>query len=672
MSLGKANFWRPPLATRRFLALVILCVVGLLLIPDHAVNAGSDDWLPVDPADLKMTGDPLAPGAPAIYLYRQVDRDDRGLAQSERNYIRVKILTEEGRKYANVEIPFEKDRYKVTAIRARTIRPDGTVVNFDGKVYENTVVKSKSVKYLAKTFSISEATVGSIVEYKYTYDFSDGYIFGSRWILSEELFTKKATFSLKPHLRDQWRCMWVYPAGIPKGAEEAKEGPDHIIRMTAVNVPAFQVEDFMPPENELKFRVEFIYQDSIPEMDVTKYWVKYGKKQNDWLESFVGKNKPLEQAVAQIVSPSDSPKVKLQKIYARTQQIRNLSYETQKTEQESKRENLKSASNLDDVLKNGYANGYEITWLFWGLARAAGFNAYPCLVSARNEFFFKRERLNSAELNTNVVLVKLDGKDLFFDPGSRYAPYGLLPWAKTKVPGLQLDKEGGKWIITSLPESSESKIERTGKLDLTDNGDLDGKLKVSYTGLMGYTRRAEMLHEDDDTRKKYLEDEVKESIPIQADVELTNKPNWDSSDNALVAEFEVKIQGWASAAGKNALLPASLFGNEEKHLFEHAERVYPVYFRFPYQKVDTIEIELPLGWKVESVPKPCDKDLKAAEFKLSVENQNTKLRIERAIRSDLFIVPKEMYPSLRGFFQIVRTQDDQQIVVQPGGAAANK
>jgi len=70
--------------------------------------------------------------------------------------VRIKILTEEGRKYGNIEIQFEKANFHVSAIRARTIHPDGTVVNFDGKVYENTIVKSKSLKYLAKTFSMPD------------------------------------------------------------------------------------------------------------------------------------------------------------------------------------------------------------------------------------------------------------------------------------------------------------------------------------------------------------------------------------------------------------------------------------------------------------------------------------------------------------------------------------
>jgi hypothetical protein len=158
------------LVTRR--SLIILAFLGLvilfvLFVPQRPVNAG-DDWLPIDPADLKMTGEPLASGAPAIVLYRQVDRDDSGgVATSEKNYERIKILTEAGRNHANVEIPFVKELYSIDNIRARTIRPDGSIVNFDGKIYENTIVKAKGVKYLAKTFSLSEATVGSIIEYKY-------------------------------------------------------------------------------------------------------------------------------------------------------------------------------------------------------------------------------------------------------------------------------------------------------------------------------------------------------------------------------------------------------------------------------------------------------------------------------------------------------------------------
>ena len=179
-------------------------VVGLALcmLATRKANAGIG-FLPVSSDELKTTSEPLAPGAPAIILYRQVDRDDNGQTSHEDNYLRIKILTEEGRKYANVEIPFLKKAEDVVEVRGRTIRPDGSIADFDGKVYEKELVKGKvqgrAFKYLAKTFTLPDVQVGGIIEYSYTMNFAEYMLFDSHWILSDDLFTKKAQFSLKPY-----------------------------------------------------------------------------------------------------------------------------------------------------------------------------------------------------------------------------------------------------------------------------------------------------------------------------------------------------------------------------------------------------------------------------------------------------------------------------------------
>src|SRR5712692_7808119 len=241
------------MALRRLspLALSLCWFVAMLTPPPAGANEG---FQPVSPEELKMTSEPQAPGAPAIILFRQVDRDDT--QYHEYDYRRVKILTEEGRKYAEIENPFFKGSQNIHGIKARTIRPDGTIANFDGKVYEKTVVKSRSFKYLAKTFTLPDVQVGSIIEYYFSDDFAEHYVFDSHWILSEELFTKHARFSLKPYtyLTGRWSGQ-----GFPPGAAEPKSEADRIIRLEASDIPAFQTEDFMPPANELKSRVDFIY-----------------------------------------------------------------------------------------------------------------------------------------------------------------------------------------------------------------------------------------------------------------------------------------------------------------------------------------------------------------------------------------------------------------------------
>jgi len=166
-----------------------LFVLLFVLAQATPARAG-EDWLPITPDELKMTSEPKAPGAMAVYLYRQVDRND--VEFREYNYARIKIFTEEGRKYADIEIPFVRGFGNIKNIQARTIHPDGRIIDFDGKVYEKMVIKAKGIKFLAKTFTMPDVQPGSIIEYRYTRINPEGWILDARWLLSDELFTKRA------------------------------------------------------------------------------------------------------------------------------------------------------------------------------------------------------------------------------------------------------------------------------------------------------------------------------------------------------------------------------------------------------------------------------------------------------------------------------------------------
>jgi hypothetical protein len=236
---------------------------------------------------------------------------------------------------------------------------------------------------------------------------------------------------------------------------------------------------------------------------------------------------------------------------------------------------------------------------------------------------------------------------------------------------LKLDREGGEWMDTPMPDSAAARVERTADLKLRDDGSMDGKLKVSYRGQEALSLRLEERQTDEVARKKFLEDQIKEAVPTGIEVELTNQPNWGSSDFTLVAEFSLKVPGWASNTGHRTIIPAGLFVGPEKHLFEHSDRVHPIYLSFGFKKIDNINIQLPKGWSVEALPKPIHEDGKAVEFTLRVDDLAGNLNIRREVRCDLMLVPQDKYGVLRGFYQTVRANDQEQIVVKPDNAAAN-
>jgi len=648
------------------LSLFLAIAVSFIGVPERSWALG---FQPVSPDELKMTSEPKAPGAAAIILFRELDRDDRGLATQtvhEEVYFRIKILTEEGRKYADIEIPYWKNAISIKQLHARAIKPDASIVEFQGKVFDKTIVKARGVKYLAKTFTLSDVAVGGIIEYFYTVEFKQ-FVFHSQWIVSNELFTKSAKFSLNPYRSLELRWTWhgLAPEGNPVIT------PDRMISLEVSDIPAFQTEDFMPPENEAMSAVDFIYNADAFTSDPDKYWKQFGEECNNGLESFIGKPKAMEQAVAEIVSPNDSTELKLEKIYARVQQLRNMSFEAEKTAQQQKREKEKWPKDAEEVWKWQRGNGTQLTWLFVALARAAGIEVYGVWIAERSSLLFSPRTMDSHWLTTNVALVKLNGKDVYFDPGYAFVPFGMLPLRATGVSGYKLDKTGGGWIKTTLPDSAQSRIERKAELRVTDTDDLEGKLTVTFIGLESSGRRVEERFADEAARKKFIEDEVKEWIPAASEVELANQPDWKSSSPSLVAEFTLKVPGWVSAAGRLAVLPVGLFGAPEKHMFDHANRIHPIYFEFPFERVDDVSIRLPRGWQIVSVPEPKQQDLRIIAYTSQAVNNNSTLHLHRTLKVDSMLIGVTDYPALRNFFQGIRAADEQQVMLQPSNASAS-
>ena len=129
------------------------------------LHAGTD-WAPLNPAELQMKDLPEQPGAPAFVLFREeIDNDQQG---SHSVYMRIKVLSEAGRKYADVQIPYYKEEFNISDVHGRTIHPDGSIVEFQGKPFDKMVVKSKTLKVRDKSFTLPDVQVGSMLEYKYT------------------------------------------------------------------------------------------------------------------------------------------------------------------------------------------------------------------------------------------------------------------------------------------------------------------------------------------------------------------------------------------------------------------------------------------------------------------------------------------------------------------------
>ena len=68
---------------------------------------------------------------------------------------------------------------------------------------------------------------------------------------------------------------------------------------------------------------------------------------------------------------------------------------------------------------------------------------------------------------------------------------------------------------------------------------------------------------------------------------------------------------------------------------------------------------------MSSLPAAMNQDAKAIAYTVKAEDNKGALHITRTLRCDLLWLAKDKYGVLRHFFQLVRTGDDEQVVLQP-------
>lgn len=621
------------------------------------------DWQAVNPAELQMRDLPEQPGAPAFVLYREEVDNDQQHFHSE--YVRIKVLTEAGRKYADVEIPYYRQDMDIKDVHGRTIHPDGSIVEFQGKPFDKDYVKSKSVKLKMKTFSLPDVQVGSVIEYRFTARYGDDRYWAPYWVLQDDLFQRKEHFSFTPTGRDLLLSHGeighglAYTWMVPKGAD-IKDNKGHF-ELDLDNVPPFVEEEHMPPSKAFKYYVRFYYRSAV---DSDKYWSEEGKYWSKDVEQFVGKKKGVSEKVNSLVLTSDTPEQKVKKIYAYVGTLDNLSYHPRQTAQEQKVTGQRDNRGAEDVLRQQAGDRDDTTLLFIAMVRAAGIPAWAMVVTDRSETLFEPKYLSTDQLGSEIAIVRLNDKDVYLDPGTRFCPYGVLNWKFSATRGIRQNANGGTEIAqTPEPDYTKAVTKRVARFKMNDTGEVEGNIAAAFFGQEALIRRLEGLQTDDVGRKKIIEDEVKTWLPGNAEITMTKMPDWNAVESPLVAEFKV-TSPMLNSAGKRVLLPSNPFAYDRPALFSHTERRNAVYFEYPNAVMDDVKITLPDGIQVESLPANESAKLNYALYRANRKQENNVLSLNRDLAMGSFVMAASEYKSIKDFYDKVKEYDDQQILLK--------
>jgi len=641
-----------------------LSLLYALLFTPTLVRA---QFQPPNPDELKMTDDPKAPGAAAVYLDREETTDDA--TRFWTRYERIKVLTEKGKELATVRVAYSRSFQKVSEIDGRTIHADGTIVPLTAKPADLMDFKVKDFQVDTVVFTLPGVEVGSILEYRIKLHSSDNELSRPVWGVQLPYFIRKAHFSFHPltqgiagvyeNGRPVTRINFTSHLGLGEKVNYLGMKDTYVLDLT--DIPPSPAEDWMPPLNTVSWGVEFYYTNAITG---PAFWADAGQHWAEFVQQFTAPTPAIKKAAADLVLPADTDEQKARKIYAAVLKLENTTFGHTKTEAERKAEKLKDIRSAEDIWKYQSGNKNEITMLFVALGRAAGLKTWPIQIVPRNHRIFDNTFLTLRQLEDYLAIVELNGKDVYLDPGQKVAPFGALSWPHYLAGGFRMAAGGATSVLTPGNNYKTAVLQRVAQLFIDPSGSLTGSVRFILSGPEALSWRQASLENDQDEVKKRFNESLKDAFPAGVQADFDHFLALDDYTVNLVAI--VKVSGnIASVTAKRLILPGVFFQSRSRHPFTSQEaRTTPIDVHFAKTEEDDVTYHLPAGVTVESAPPPASAAWPDhAVLKIVSKADGGSVNVLRTLVYNFTLLDSKDYGSLHDFYLKVATADQEQLVL---------
>jgi hypothetical protein len=653
------------------------CALLLLLISPALLRA---QFQQPTAEELNMTADSKAPGAAAVYL--NIEEIDNDPLHYRSVYVRIKVLTEKGKELATVELPYWQGNWRITDIKARTIHSDGTVIPLvvqpeDLLIGKTTTSEGDKLQLGQKVFNLPSVEVGSILEYRYEIRYDDRHFSSPTWEIQRPFFIHQARYSFTPFneflagSHRATRAFLVDAHGnainsliwwplLPPGVS-VKNDVGGSYRVELTDIPAIPKEEWMPPIDGTLYHVRFYYLNAI-NGDV--YWSNETRRWSKEVDHFASSSASITAAVSGLIAPGDSELDKAKKLYKAVQALDNTDFSRKKSDSELKQLKLKEAKHAEETWAQKSGSSQDIALLYLAMLRAAGLTAYDMKVADRSERVFSVDYLNFDQLNDDIILATIAGKDILLDPGEKMCPFQTLHWKHSGASGVRQGDHVRSFIITPEQAYIDNKMVRTGDITIDENGAITGRLNFIMTGQHALAWRQLALKNDPEELKNQIDARLRSFFPVGVEAHVDHFLGLDDPEINLI--MIINVHGpLGEAASNRILLPAFFLQTRSNYPFVNEEkRLEPVDMHYPEQFTDQIVYHLPPGLTVEGVPQnnriAWEGHAVVATKTISAPGQVTVMY--NLARAFTFAKPEE-YQNLRGFYQKVAAADQAQLVL---------
>lgn len=638
--------------------------------------------------ELKETSHPNHPEANAVVLFKKQYtsfpfNNEDGFTQETRYHERIKIYNKEGYDWAIKKISLydvsNTSQQKIEGLKGYTYTLVDGEIQKDKLRNENIFEKRTSKYYASCTFTMPGLSEGCVIEFEYSIkspflsieDVVLQYqipinqievdIITPEFYNYNKVVNPKSSFLPKINesqkVRDEkilTKQRTVAKTSTTKFSESNLAFKENVVSVYMEDIPALKEEPFIDNLNNYRALIAFEYAfyrgPDLKIKSVATSWERVTETiYND--EDFGGqlnKKRYFEEAVDAAIAKATSDDEKILLIF-------NLVKSKVKFNDYI---GFIAENGVKKAFKEGTGNVADINLMLVAMLRYAGVNANPVLVSTKDNGV----PLFPTRSGFNYVICAVEAQDsvLLLDASSRFTKPNIIPEYVINWQGRLIREDGSStWI--SLSPSVQSKDIVSASVQINADLSMEGKLRKALTAYQALSYRNNKAGLTNESLVQIIE--KGNAGLVVSDLEVKNVNN---VYKPIMQSYNFTLDGAVEDIAGNLYISPLLFLTSEENPFTQDSRAYPVDFVCPLSDKYIVNIDIPEGYQLESLPESeaINFNTDALTFSYLTKLIGNKIQIVVNLEiNNTYILPSD-YSNFKEFYKIMTDKKAEKIVLK--------
>jgi len=600
---------------------------------------------------------------------------------------RIKIFNSNGNDHANIRIQFfSGDRLEnITGIEAQTINlADGkpVVTKLDKKSIKTTIIDNETSEIV---FAMPDVKAGCIVEYKYkwtarynaaipTWNFQEDIpvryselntaipdIFYFRPQLHVNLPLAKHVTSVDARvLKVTTHTLTITDAGASGDQQsETYNYNDNNEIWAMANMPALRADAYMSSFDDNVQRLNLDMVSSKPiggfNSEYSDTWAKvgYSLSRNAFFGEQLNVSLPDEDVITAKAALLKTNDEKIAFIFNAVKDALKWNGSDRWYTVDGPRK----------AWGNKTGNATEINLILYRLLKDSKIEAYPMVVSTRNNGKPDPWRTSLWQFNRAVVFIPVDdSKNYVLDASGKYNVYNEAPADLLNTFGLWIDRSKNIYDTVSIKKVDPVRQVVLINAEIKQGGKIEGTAQISS---MSYDRASAVKTYKTDGEEKYLEylrngdNNLKISSIKFENMEVDTLPLTQNIN------FGLDLPG----TDENYIyVNTNLFTSLKTNPFLSESRQSDIYFGYLRSYSINGVFKLPAGYKIDALPKQVSMVMpdKSIVFKRVIAEQDGAVLVHYIIDIRKAAFNVDEYPGIHDFFKKMYEMLNEQVVLKKG------